>query len=58
MKMGRVCMVLETKVFSKTFGKLRQVPLMPEGDDEIGKHLIKKWCTEESECVVFKNGLV
>ena len=31
---------------------------MPEGYVELGNHLIKKWCTEASECVVFENGLV
>ena len=31
---------------------------MPEGDDEMGDHLMTKWCTEERVCVVFKNGLV
>ena len=31
---------------------------MPEGDDEIGNHLMTKWCTEASVCVVFENGLV
>ena len=27
---------------------------MPEGDDEMGNHLMTKWCTEASVCVVFK----
>ena len=35
---------------------------MPEGDDELGNHLMMKWCTEASVCVcvcvVFQNGLV
>ena len=50
--------VKETKLFQKTFRKPRRVPLMPEGDDELGSHLMTKWCTEASVCVVFKNGLV
>ena len=31
---------------------------MPEGDNEMGNHLMTKWCTEASVCVVFENGLV
>ena len=27
---------------------------MPEGDDELGSHLMMKWCTEASVCVAFK----
>ena len=27
---------------------------MPEGDNELGNHLMTKWCTEASACVVFK----
>ena len=46
------------KVFSKDFSK---TPLgatyMPGGDDELGSHLMTKWCTEASVCVVFENGL-
>ena len=42
------------KVFSKDFSKTRWVPLMPEGDNEMGNHLMTKWCTEASVCVVFK----
>ena len=30
---------------------------MPEGDDEMGNHLMTKWCTEASACVVFENRL-
>ena len=30
---------------------------MPEGNDEMGNHLMTKWCTEASVCVVFENGL-
>ena len=30
---------------------------MPGGDDELGSHLMTKWCTEASVCVVFENGL-
>ena len=45
------------KVFSKDFPKTRRVPLMPEGDNEMGNHLMTKWCTEASVCVVFENGL-
>ena len=51
-------MVKEAKHFQKTFRKPRRVPLMPKGDDELGSHLMTKWCTEASVCVVFKNGLV
>ena len=48
-------MVMEAKYFQKTFfRKPRRVPLMPEGDDELGSHLMMKWCTEASVCVVFK----
>ena len=42
------------KVFQKTFRKPPWVPLMPGGDDELGSHLMTKWCTEASVCVVFK----
>ena len=49
-----ICMVMEARLFSKTFRKPRRVPLMPEGDDELGGHLMTKWCTEASVCVVFK----
>ena len=46
------------KVFSKDFSK---TPLgatyMPGGDDELGSHLMTKWCTEASVCC-FQNGLV
>ena len=42
------------KVFSKDFSKTPRVPLMPGGDDELGSHLMMKWCTEASVCVVFK----
>ena len=42
------------KVFSKDFLKTRRVPLMPEGDNEMGNHLMTKWCTEASVCVAFK----
>ena len=52
-----MCMVKETKHFQKTFRKPHQVPLMPEGDDEMGNHLMMKWYTEASVCVVFENGL-
>ena len=47
-------MVMETKYFQKTFRKPHRVPLMPGGDDELGNHLMTKWCTEASVCVVFK----
>ena len=53
-----ICMVMEAKYFQRTFRKPRQVPLMPEGDDVLGSHLMTKWCTEASVCVVFQNGLV
>jgi len=46
-------MVMETKYFQRTFGKPRRVSLMPEGDDEKGNHLMTKWCTEASVCVLF-----
>ena len=42
------------KAFSKDFLKTSSGPLMPEGDDEMGNHLMMKWCTEASVCVVFK----
>ena len=45
------------KVFSKDFSKTHRVPLMPEGDDELGNHLMMRWCTKVSVCVVFENGL-
>ena len=38
------------KVFSKDFRKPHRVPLTPGGDDELGSHLIAKWCTEASVC--------
>ena len=50
-------MVMETKYFQKTSQKPRRVPLMPEGDDEMGNHLMTKWCTEASVCVVLENEL-
>ena len=30
---------------------------MPEGDDEMGDHLMTKWCAMEGVCC-FQNGLV
>ena len=51
-----ICIVMETKYFQRTFRKPRLVTLMPEGDDELGNHLMTKWCTETSVC--FSNGLV
>ena len=55
-----ICMVMETKYFQKTFRKPHRVPLMPGGDDELGSHLMTKWCTKASVCVcvVFQTGLV
>ena len=47
-----------SKIVFKFFRKPHRVPLMPEGDNELGNHLMTKWCTEASVCVVFKNGLV
>ena len=47
-------MVMETKYFQKTFSKTLSVPLMPKGDNEMGNHLMTKWCTEASVCGVFK----
>ena len=35
------------KYAPKDFFKTPQVPLMPEGDVELGNHLTKKWCTRE-----------
>ena len=49
-----ICMVMEARLFSKTFRKPHRVPLMPEGDNELGTHLMMKWCTKASVCVVFK----
>ena len=46
------------RVLSKDFSKTRRVPLMTEEDNEMGNHLMTKWCTEASVCVAFKNGLV
>ena len=43
--------------FKRPFKKPRRVPLMPEGDNEMGDHLMTKWCTEASVCVAFENGL-
>ena len=38
-------------VFSKDFfQKPRRVTLMPEGDDEMGDHLMTKWCAKEGVC--------
>ena len=48
-----ICMVKETKLFSRTFQKARRVPLMPEGDGELDYRLIKKWCTGASCVGVF-----
>ena len=50
-------MAMEAEYFQKTFRKPHRVPLMPGGDDELGSHLMTKWCTEASVCVVFENGL-
>ena len=52
-----ICMVTETKYLQRIFRKPRRVPLMPEGGDEMGNHLMTKWRTKASVCVVFKNGL-
>ena len=42
------------KVFSKDFfRKPLRVPLVPEGDNEMGNHLMTKWCTEASVRVLF-----
>ena len=48
-----ICMVMEAILFSRTFQKTRRMPLMPEGDSELGYRLIKKWCTEASCVGVF-----
>ena len=53
-----ICMVMEPKYFQRTFRKPRRVTHMPEGDDELGNHLMTKWCTEANVCFVFQNGLV
>ena len=44
------------KVFPEDFSKTLSA-LMPEGDNELGNHLMTKWCTEASVCC-FQNGLV
>ena len=41
------------RVLSKDFSKTRRVPLMPEGDNEMGNHLMMKGVPREV-CVVFK----
>ena len=46
-------MVMETKYFEKPFQKPHRVPLMLGGDDELGNHLMTKWCTEANVFVVF-----
>ena len=46
------------KVFSKDFSKTPSgATYAQEGDDEMGNHLMTKWCTEASVCC-FQNGLV
>ena len=45
------------KVFSKDFAKTPSVATYAEGGNEMGNHLMTKWCTEASVCVVFENGL-
>ena len=52
-----ICMVMEARLFSKTLQKTHRVPLMLEGDNELGNHLMTKWCTEASVCFL-QNGLV
>ena len=47
----------EAEYFQTTFRKLCRLPLMPEGDNELGNHLMTKWYTEASVRVVFENGL-
>ena len=42
------------KVFSKAFSKTPSCATYAEGDNEMGNHLMMKWCTEASLCVVFK----
>ena len=42
------------KVFSKDFSKTPSGATYALGDDELGSHLMTKWCTEASVCVVFK----
>ena len=51
-------MVTEAEYLQKTFRKPRRVPFMPEGadDDDLGDHLMTKWCAKASVC--FSNGLV
>ena len=41
------------KYAPKDFLKTPRVPLMPEGDVELGNHLTKKWCTGASCVSVF-----
>ena len=45
------------QVVFKVVQKNHRVPLMPEGDNELGNHWMMKWCTETSVCVFFENGL-
>ena len=42
------------KVFSKDFSKTPLGATYARGDDELGSHLMTKWCTKASVCVVFK----
>src|SRR3954471_5169871 len=50
-------MVMETNYFQRTFRKPHRVPLMPKGDDELGNHLMTRWCTETSVCCFSKMDL-
>ena len=45
------------KVFSKAFSKTPSGATYAEGDNEMGNHLMTKWCTKARVCVVFENGL-
>ena len=40
----------EDKVFSKDFSKTPSGATYAGGDDEMGNHLMTKWCTEASVC--------
>ena len=46
-------MVMETSIF-KDYSKTPSGATYAGGDDELGSHLMTKWCTEASACDVFK----
>ena len=43
-----------SKIVFKNFSKTPSGATSAEGDNELGNHLMMKWCTEASVCVVFK----